>query len=59
MKLRGFRIELGEIEAACRAAGARAAVCVLHKNGNGMDGLVAYFEPGAVAAFSFVEISEM
>ncbi|CAK8985198.1 unnamed protein product [Durusdinium trenchii] len=47
VKLRGFRIELGEIEAACRAAGARAAVCVLHKNGNGMDGLVAYFEPGS------------
>lgn len=46
VKLRGFRIELGEIEAACRAAGARAAVCVLRKSSNGMQGLVAYYEPG-------------
>jgi len=46
VKLRGFRIELGEIEAACRAAGARAAVCVLRKSSNGTQGLVAYFEPG-------------
>ncbi|CAL1149680.1 unnamed protein product [Cladocopium goreaui] len=46
VKLRGFRIELGEIEAACRAAGARAAVCVLRKSSNGTQGLVAYYEPG-------------
>ncbi|CAK9040449.1 Mycosubtilin synthase subunit C [Includes: ATP-dependent serine adenylase (SerA) (Serine activase) [Durusdinium trenchii] len=46
VKLRGFRIELGEIEAACRAAGARAAVCVLRKSRNGTQGLVAYYEPG-------------
>jgi len=48
VKLRGFRIELGEIEAACRAAGARAAVCVLRKSRNGTQGLVAYYEPGLV-----------
>ena len=46
VKLRGFRIELGEIEAACRAAGARAAVCVLRKSSNGTQHLVAYYEPG-------------
>ncbi|CAJ1363949.1 unnamed protein product, partial [Effrenium voratum] len=47
VKLRGFRIELGEVEAACRSAGARAAVCVLRKSGNGTSGLVSYYEPGA------------
>lgn len=46
VKLRGFRIELGEIEAACRAAGARASVCLVKKSSNGTQALVAYYEPG-------------
>lgn len=47
VKLRGFRIELGEIESACRAAGARTAICLLRKGAGGAPALVAYYEPSA------------
>ena len=47
VKIRGFRVELAEIESVIMAVGSvRNAVVLLHKDGAGVDTLVAYLVPG-------------